>query len=57
MFNTKSVGCDEKYVNCLHQFDVDYVNQLLNEFDWCLEVLDSLQCKRSVSSLTRMKGL
>ncbi|VDO52932.1 unnamed protein product [Schistosoma margrebowiei] len=55
MFNTKSVGCDEKYVNCLHQFDVHYVNQLLNEFDWCLEVLDSLQCKRSVSSLTRMK--
>ncbi|XP_018647025.1 camp-specific 3,5-cyclic phosphodiesterase,putative [Schistosoma mansoni] len=55
MCSTKSIGCDEKYVNCLHRFDVHYVNQLLNEFDWCLEVLDSLQSKRSVSSLTRMK--
>ncbi|CAH8604691.1 unnamed protein product [Heterobilharzia americana] len=51
----KTSESDEKYSNHLHQFDVHYVNELLHEFDWCLEVLESLQCKRSVSSLTRMK--
>ncbi|KAH8857955.1 cAMP-specific 3',5'-cyclic phosphodiesterase 4D [Schistosoma japonicum] len=51
----KLVGCNEKYINYEHPFDGYYVNELLNEFDWCLEVLDSLQSKRSVSSLTRKK--
>ncbi|KAK4468182.1 hypothetical protein MN116_008344 [Schistosoma mekongi] len=51
----KSVGCGEKYIDYAHQFDGYYVDELLNEFDWCLEVLDSLQSKRSVSSLTRKK--
>ncbi|TPP61461.1 hypothetical protein FGIG_05036 [Fasciola gigantica] len=27
----------------------------IRDFDWCLEVLEGLQCKRSVSSLTRAK--
>ncbi|CAH8862985.1 unnamed protein product [Trichobilharzia szidati] len=51
----KSSETDEKYIDYLHRFDVHYVNDLLSEFDWCLEVLESLQCKCSVSSLTRMK--
>ncbi|KAF8567416.1 hypothetical protein P879_01514, partial [Paragonimus westermani] len=29
--------------------------RLVRDFDWCLEVLESLQCKRSVSSLAREK--
>ncbi|CAL8090320.1 unnamed protein product [Calicophoron daubneyi] len=31
------------------------LKETIKEFDWCLDVLENLQCKRSVSSLTRAK--
>ncbi|KAG5455234.1 cAMP-specific 3',5'-cyclic phosphodiesterase 4A, partial [Clonorchis sinensis] len=31
------------------------LERVIHDFDWCLEVLESLQCKRSVSSLARAK--
>ncbi|KER20227.1 hypothetical protein T265_11168 [Opisthorchis viverrini] len=31
------------------------LERVIRDFDWCLEVLESLQCKRSVSSLARAK--